>query len=160
MDINWSEKEGEVGGSERMEEISRGICMGILGFLSWEDVRRRKLSLRILILGGGAALIYQLFCGTDSLGEIALGGSVGVCFLIIGKVTGEKIGYGDGITILILGIYLGIWELLEVLAGTFFLLAVTGMICLVGKRFSRKQTLPFCPFLTAGYMIFLLCKGG
>lgn len=143
-----------------MEEISQGICMGILGFLSWEDVKKRKISLRILILGGCAALIYQLFWKMDSLWEIVLGLGVGVCFLVIGKATGEKIGYGDGIAILILGIYLGIWELLEVLAGAFLLLAVTGMICLAGKRFSRKQTLPFCPFLTAGYMIFLICRGG
>ena len=143
-----------------MEEISHAICTGILVCLSVEDVRKRKIPLVILTVGGCMAFLYQLMWGTEDIWEIAAGVGIGVCFLVVGWLTGEKIGYGDGIVIMVLGIYLGIWKLLEVLAGAFFLLAVAGMICLAGMRFSRKQTLPFCPFLTAGYVICLLCKGG
>ena len=143
-----------------MEEISHAICTGILVCLSVEDVRKRKIPLVILTVGGCMAFLYQLMWGTEDIWEIAAGVGIGACFLMVGWLTGEKIGYGDGIVIMVLGIYLGIWKLLEMLAGAFFLLAVAGMICLAGKRFSRKQTLPFCPFLTAGYVICLLCKGG
>lgn len=143
-----------------MEGISNAICMGILIYLSVEDVRKRKIPLVILMVGGCMAFTYQLMWGMEDIWETAAGAGIGLCFLVVGWLTGEKIGYGDGIAIMMLGIYLGIWKLLEILAGAFFLLAMAGMICLTGKRFSRKQTLPFCPFLTAGYVICLLCKGG
>ena len=102
-----------------------------------------------------------------------LGGgiAVGLCFLGISRLTGEGIGYGDSIMILLLGIYLGIWKLLIVLSGAFFLLALAAVVLLsyysirgkgmaqgtVGmKKISRKYALPFYPFLTCGYILYLV----
>ena len=86
--------------------------------------------------------------------RMLLGGTgVGAVFLLVSRMTGEGVGYGDSWLILILGIYLGMWKLLEVLAGTCLLLAVTSVICLTVKRMSRRCTLPFVPFLAAGYLL-------
>ena len=73
--------------------------------------------------------------------------------------------------ILLLGIYLGIWKLLIVLSGAFFLLTLAAVVLLsyysirgkgmaqgtVGmKKISRKYALPFYPFLTCGYILYLV----
>lgn len=57
--------------------------------------------------------------------------------LWISKITNEAIGYGDSLAILILGIYLGIWGLLEVLMTAFFILGIIGLICVVIKEKER-----------------------
>ena len=47
---------------------------------------------------------------------------MGVLFLGFSWATRERMGYGDSWAILILGIFLGLWGLLEVLAAAFFFL--------------------------------------
>ena len=74
-------------------------------------------------------------------------------------ITREGMGYGDSWSILILGIYLGVWKLLEVLSTAFMLLGAAAVICLVGKKMSRKYRLPFLPFLAAGYLCSILAGG-
>lgn len=87
------------------------------------------------------------------------GAVVGLLFLAIGKVTGEALGYGDGVLIGILGIYLGIWDLLGLLATTFFLTALFAAAVLVISKFKRKSAFPFVPFLGAAYVIVLAAGG-
>ena len=48
---------------------------------------------------------------------------------------------------------------LDVLAGTFCLLAAASLICLTAKKMSRKHTIPFIPFLAAGYLLSVLTGG-
>ena len=83
----------------------------------------------------------------------------GILFLWISKITNEAIGYGDSLAILILGIYLGIWGLLEVLMTAFFILGIIGLICVVIKRKKKGLAFPFYPFLTVGYLLGV-CIGG
>lgn len=81
--------------------------------------------------------------GTDGKCRLKLsvaGGLSGILFLWISKITNEAIGYGDSLAILILGIYLGIWGLLEVLMTAFFILGIIGLICVVIKE-KRKDLL-------------------
>ena len=77
----------------------------------------------------------------------------------VSKVTKEGIGYGDSLLILIMGIYLGIWGLLEVLMTAFFILGIIGLICVVIKRKKKGLAFPFYPFLTVGYLLGV-CIGG
>ena len=86
-----------------------------------------------------------------------LSGTDGKCRLEI--VGGRWIGYGDSLAILILGIYLGIWGLLEVLMTAFFILGIIGLICVVIKRKKKGLAFPFYPFLTVGYLLGV-CIGG
>lgn len=62
-------------------------------------------------------------------------------------------GYGDSWAILILGIFLGLWGVLEVLAAAFLLLTLVSVVLLARKRMSRRLSVPFYPFLAAGYLI-------
>ena len=133
--------------------------MGILLSLSVIDIHFRRIPVDILVMASIAALVYQGITRQADLLMAAGGAGVGILFLLVSKVTREGFGYGDSWAILALGIYLGLWGVLDVLAGTFCLLAAASLICLTAKKMSRKHTIPFIPFLAAGYLLSVLTGG-
>lgn len=94
---------------------------------------------------------------SDSLWQLHLLGILpGIVVWMIGKLSGNRIGSGDGYVIMTLGICLGIWKILScLLYGTVFC-GLTGVILLVMKRKRKEDMLPFLPFLTMGYVITIL----
>ena len=72
--------------------------------------------------------------------------------MIISRVTGESLGYGDSLLIMVAGGFLGLWDLLSVLAAAFSLAAGYGAVMMIRKKFHRKTAFPFGPFLAAAYM--------
>ena len=101
--------------------------MAVLTGLSVMDYRIRKVPRDVLLL-------CMVLTGNVDWKLSVAGGLSGILFLWISKITNEAIGYGDSLAILILGIYLGIWGLLEVLMTAFFILGIIGLICVVIKR--------------------------
>lgn len=139
-----------------MWTLSQMVCLVFLIGMSVVDIRCHKVPVNVLIAGMACAVLYQVFlmcsAGTEVL-QIAGGVGIGALFLIVSKVTREGIGYGDSLGILSLGIYLGFMKLIEVLAGALFLLVIVSIVMLTVKKMSRKFTLAFYPFLTAGYVM-------
>ena len=77
-------------------------------------------------------------------------------FLAVSKVTEEAFGYGDSVLILIMGGFLGFWNILALLTqrSTVILAAAFSLVLLIPQPvgFQRKDTFPFVPFLTAAYL--------
>lgn len=135
-----------------------GLC--VLFLFSYIDIRLRKVPVWLLYLTGTVALIYQGMFLEMELWLLLGGTGIGVFFLFVSKITEEGIGYGDSWGILILGMYLGLWELIGILLTGFFLLAVFSGVVFLRKKMPGKSTLPFYPFLTGGYLTVLLIQGG
>lgn len=127
--------------------------------LSVMDIRWRKLHFAFLLSGGGLAVLGCLCERAEPGMLLAAGGAVGIIFLVISKVTKESLGYGDSILILILGVFIGFWNLLYLLLTAFFLAAVFSSIMMLKNRFSRKTAFPFVPFLTAAYIGGMIIAG-
>lgn len=126
-----------------------GIYLVILAVM---DIKRRKLKLTVL-LSGVLFLPAGVLCKSEvSAAFLLAGGAVGAVFLAVSKVTEEAFGYGDSILILIIGSFLGFWDILALLTAAFILAAAFSLILLVRSRFRRKDTFPFVPFLTAAYI--------
>ena len=142
-----------------MYQLSQVCCICYLCGLSALDVRSRRLPVSLLACGIGAACVYQVFWGTVPSGISLAGAAIGVLFLVVSKITGEALGYGDSILILGLGIYLGFWNLLGLLVIAFFIAAGFAMVVLAIRHFKRKAILPFVPFLLTGYVAILLSGG-
>ena len=142
-----------------MWKISDIIGLLFLIILSWSDIRKRKVSGRILLLAGMAAVLYQIVDKSMDEGQVLGGMILGVLFLFVSKVTEEGMGYGDSLGILILGTYLGFWKTLSVLMCSFFLLFCVLVPILWKKKMSRKAGLAFYPFLTGGYCWVLIAGG-
>lgn len=138
-----------------MTEGSKIICMVILTVAALEDVRSQSVHSILLLAGNVSAILYQVLFRAENSISIAGGIAIGLLFVLVSKVTEEKLGYGDSIGILGMGIYLGFWKLLEVLCGVFFLLTIGAGVCLVFKKMDRRCTVPFYPFLTVGYLLWM-----
>lgn len=123
------------------------------------DIKTRRLPTWVLGVGALAALAYQAVWGGRTIVIWGSGAAVGLLFLGIGKVTGEALGYGDGILIGILGIFLGVWDLLGLLVMAFFLSALYAAAMLAVCKFRKKSTFPFVPFLGMAYVIMLAAGG-
>lgn len=137
-------------------ETAQIICGGYLCILSALDIRFRKLPVWLLAGGIGLAMVYQWKWSSLPLILSAAGGAVGIVFLLTGKLTEESLGYGDGLLILAMGIYLGFWKVLGLLVTAFVLAAGFAMLVLVYKKFQRKTVFPFVPFLCMGYFVMLV----
>lgn len=77
----------------------------------------------------------------------------GIIFLVIGWATREKIGYGDGILLLILGGCLPEITIWQTWMTAIFLLTLWAIILLGMKRGKGETKLPFLPFLWAANLL-------
>lgn len=135
-----------------MCEISKIIGLLILVYLSWSDIRKRQVPVLVLAAAGVLAVLYQSAAGSAGVGKVVMSTVPGIFFLLVSKVTEEGIGYGDSLGIFVFGIYLGFWQILEVLFSTFFLMFCVLIPVLWKKKMSRKAGLAFYPFFTGGYL--------
>lgn len=146
--------------AERIAELCIGnrwlLCQLLFGLymivLTVMDIKWKKLSLAVL-LSGFIIVVAGLLCGRDiHVILLAAGAGVGIVFLVISRVTEESFGYGDSILIVIMGGFLGFWNILSLLAMAFSMSALFSIFMLIKKKFHRKSAFPFVPFLTAAYI--------
>jgi len=131
--------------------ICRVIFAGYLGVLTVMDIRNKRLNL-LFLLSGFLLMTAGFFCKREIHPLLlATGAGVGLVFLLASRVTGESFGYGDSILIMIMGGFLGFWDILSLLTAAFLLAAVFSVIMLVRKKFNRKTAFPFVPFLMIAY---------
>ena len=135
-----------------MQQISQIICMVYLSFLSWTDIKYRKIPVWSLAVGIVGAVLSHFGEKSTDWYLVVLGLTTGLVFIGISKVTRENFGYGDSILILALGIFLGFWNVLSLLCIAFFLAAIYSIFLLIRCRCSRKKSFPFIPFLAIGYL--------
>lgn len=132
--------------------ICRLLFLAYLCVLTVMDIRRQQLSL-LLLLSGFLFAVAGMLCGRDIHPLLlAAGGGVGIVFLMASRVTDESFGYGDSLLIVIMGSFLGFWNILSVLTAAFLLAAVFSAVMLITRKFNRKSAFPFVPFLTLAYV--------
>lgn len=116
------------------------------------DIRLRAVP-RWLLLCGSALAAGARIAGIGSGSWIYVWGALtGGMFLIISKCTSEALGYADSWMIFVLGVYMGIWKLAVILSIAFFTAGLWSLGKVVLQKRGRKDTFPFLPFLTAGYL--------
>ena len=99
------------------------------------------------------AVIYWIFKGEFSWQELLWNAIPGVMLLLLSIITKENIGYGDGLTVIVLGLWTGIWFTFYVLCAGLMLSGVYAAIYLVKKK---GETIPLIPFLLIGMEVVLL----
>ncbi len=148
----------EIGINGEIIMIGRLICMGYLLALSVVDIRFRRIPELMLGMGSILAAGYSFFSREVPLALCAGGFLLGIAFMGISYITRQAVGYGDSLIVCILGIYLGIWKLLCLLAAAFAVMGAAAMAVLVFRKWSRKASLPAIPFITAGYIVLFMVE--
>lgn len=136
--------------------VQKVMLLGILGIGAWQDWTKKRVSAYLLVCSGLEGLLCYGCFRQMTAADMLLGAAIGAAALLLGFVTREKIGYGDGAMILVCGIFLGFAANLELLCIALFLVELAALFLIVVKRKGRRYQIPFIPFLLVGYLFLLI----
>lgn len=144
-----------------IDNIVKTVFLIYLLIISISDVKERKISLKILMLGGvitsfgvGMHLIEKTVSYQYILGTIP-----GVVLIFIALMT-RQVGIADGVIFVYIGLLLKYQESVAVVCVSVLIIAVFSAILLVIRKVERKHELPFIPFIAVGYLIILVIGAG
>ena len=139
------------------------------------DIRKREISVKntlrfvvtALLLWTGKWIMGRISAGDFAIEKILtdVGKSMvfimgalmpGVFLLMLGRVTGQAVGYGDGLLLLTCGLYLGGRTAGILFVGGLFLLFPVSLYLLISGMAKRKTQLPFAPFLLTAFVLWLI----
>lgn len=130
-------------------EILLFILMGICAVI---DGIKREIPIAIVWIGIATAVILraQGAIGEESLLVVILSVIPGAMFWLISLVTREKVGYGDGWMLIMIGLFVGMWRCFLILLIGLVSESVIVLILLALQRISCDRRIPFAPFLLFG----------
>ncbi len=139
-------------------EITENLVIMGIGFMivcicGVSDMRKRTIPLAAVVLGGLLGLgidVWQMSKGNISFGEVGLAVLPGCFFLLVSFLSREKVGYGDGLLLVVVGLFTGFYRCMVMVSIGLLLLSVTALVLLVLHKVHRNSKLPFVPFLAAG----------
>ena len=120
------------------------------------DIRHKKVALLLpvsFLCMGVIMKGYLLYMGRTTPEQCILSASVGIGMLILAAVFRGSMGYGDGLILLALGMYLPGEQILAATCIGIFLMAIGSGLLLVIKKVNRKTKIPFLPFLAASFFL-------
>jgi len=139
-----------------MKEIVLGIWLVILGYV---DFRKKEIPLWFSILGGMIGVVICTVEGRDFF-DIVFACLPGALAMNFSWMTRETIGYGDGIVLLIMGIYLPVSQLLSIGMLAFFIAGIIALLLLTVFHKKGTYRIPFIPFLSIAYGIEYMMRIG
>lgn len=132
------------------------VLVSLLGICSWEDIKKREVTLSLICIYGIFGMLLHLFLDKIAIFDILGGMAIGIILLLIGKLFHQCVGYGDGFIILVSGIYLGMNKNIELLFYSVILSGIFSLILLCIFRKKKDYEIPFIPFVFLGYIGVLL----
>lgn len=154
---------------ELTEIINKAGQCGLLLFLVLNtelDVKKREVSFTLTVFFSVFAILCywgEWYLGGEQATSawILIGGLLpGILLLLAGKVTRGQIGYGDGLAMLVCGLFLGFGQSMELLLIALFCAAGRSMILLVSGKAKKEYEMPFLPFLLGAYICVLMLNQG
>lgn len=142
-----------------MQQMCRYVITGLfLSICSFQDMRMKRLSVRLLLCFGVIGLIVDICFQTAPLLCI-IGILPGISLVLLGRVSRQQIGYGDGFAVMVIGLLLPGKETIAILLMGLFLCACSSVVILCMGKGGKKTVFPFIPFLEAGFFLCLFTRG-
>lgn len=138
---------------DRFMEVVGLVCL--YGITAFEDLRKRQVRVIEIIIFGILGVIINILYKSHSFTSIAGGVMIGCMVLLFSYLSKEKIGKGDGLLIIVSGLYLGFRGTLTLLWISSFLAAIIGTIIVKKYKTNKDIELPFVPFLLIGYLLII-----
>ncbi len=135
-----------------LEILTAAVIFIGLVVLSIQDIKTKRIGI-IPILAMMLILIVFARMRDTGIKELVLGILPGAAAALISVITRGKIGMGDALLIIALGIGCGFDMTLEIWMASLLLGAVVGIAMLALKKANRKTELPFVPFLLVGFTV-------
>jgi leader peptidase (prepilin peptidase)/N-methyltransferase len=135
-----------------MCQVANWFVLILLAVASVIDWRKREIPMSLLFIMSAGVTIFAIYCKDITIWYRLAGGALGIMLFVVSTVTKEAIGYGDSWLILLLGVQLGILRVLQLLFAASLLAVIFAVFYLWVRKWNRKATLPFVPFLTIAYL--------
>ena len=119
------------------------------------DIRKRRISLRAAALAGGCGIVFALMERKDLPAGLFLSLMPGAVLLLLGLLSRWAVGGGDGIEMLVFGLYYPAAETAEILLLALLISSLLAIVLLIMKK-KGKESFPFLPCLLMGNVLFLV----
>ena len=126
------------------------VLLILLIIISVYDIRYRSIPIWCIMAGFSGAVIYIACTGNVNIYEIVLDVLPGAVFILIAFCTREKVGYGDGLVVLIMGIVMHADLCIFALTCGLIISAIFSAVMVASRRLGLRAEIPFVPFLTLG----------
>ena len=142
-----------------MKEIILLVYLSVLAVLDW---KYKKVPL--VMMFGGTVVALLLRFGTLMQGNcdwrlfvvsMAAGVAPGLILLILARITG-KIGYGDGLALLNVGLFTDCMMCMRMLGLSLTVMSFVSIGLLMIKKATGNTRLPYLPFLAVTYAVSLI----
>ncbi len=88
--------------------------------------------------------------GEINLPAVALSLLPGAAFFLLGFITREKVGYGDGWVLLMIGLFLDLSRCFFILLAGLLIESAVALVLLALCKIRRGKEIAFCPFVLLG----------
>lgn len=116
------------------------------------DGLKRRVPLAVIWIGMLTAVCFRIggIMGETSPALTAAALLPGAGFFLLSFLTKEKVGYGDGWTLLMIGLFVGAYRCFLILLAGLVMESVVAMALLAIGKIKRDREIPFLPFLLLG----------
>lgn len=136
------------------EKIGFGVALIFVAYLSAQDIREKRVSVFAIVLFGSIAILYMAAGERLDFVQLSLKILPGVLLLFVALLSEEKIGYGDGAAVLVLGLWTSTFFCLLSTSIGLLMAGIYGGLLMVVKK--QNYRIPFLPFLlTAMEVLFV-----
>lgn len=136
--------------------IVNWVVLGFLFLASYYDIRYRTIPVKLFIVSGVLIVIYTMSEHRDMFGDCFAGAFIGVVLLLIGRITEESIGYGDGIVFILTGLLFGFRQNTLLLCVSLVVSTVYSVCLIVCRKGKNQTSIPFLPCVLIGSIIITL----
>ncbi len=137
------------------------ISIVLLVFCCYFDIKNKSIPSNLLIVGVVVTALDMLLQGLlgnyqEILFDRIMGAIPGAMLLVLYFITNKKVGLGDGILLITLGLLLGFGNILVIFCIGIFLQSLLACFLLVTKKADKQTQIPFVPFLMLGNIFMIL----
>ncbi|MCH5259932.1 MAG: prepilin peptidase [Lachnospiraceae bacterium] len=123
-----------------------------LGICAVFDGIAKRIPLIVIWLGIITAIVLhaQGVMGDESWSDTGMAVLPGMLFWMLSFITREKVGYGDGWMLVMIGLFTGLWKCFLILLVGLVSESLVVLVLLTIRRVSKDCQIPFAPFLLFG----------
>lgn len=139
----------------------RTVVLALLCLNTVQDLRKREILVLPTAAAAAAGFLWMLLRMRQPAWQILAGGIPGLAVMLAAALSGGEIGGGDGLVLLVAGIWLGLPSVLLFLADALLPAAAYALTERIRSRDRKvwRKRIPFLPFLLAGCLLWLLLPG-
>lgn len=130
--------------------------LAALGVESIFDIRTKRISLPAAAVFASCGIFFLIAEKRFHFPGTLTAFLPGITLFAVSALSGDGIGGGDALIVLILGLYFTFSELLAITAAAFLFSAVYAGYLFLRRKKDRRASFPFLPFLAASCLLFLL----